>query len=142
MLTNCNHFVIILFSIKTTINQTLQVLLPNKTSSFDPFPGLHGSRGGGVWRPRPLGSPAKYLAGMGVSSSSRGLPVPQAVKDEMYDYRDHHRPGEALSDDLTAFELVLCSSEIPLSHLTLSLIITTSSAVSAPGYKSLMGQPR
>ncbi|XP_038055472.1 nuclear pore complex protein Nup98-Nup96-like isoform X2 [Patiria miniata] len=52
--------------------------------------GLNKSFGGGVWRPRPLGSPAKYLAGMGGATDSRGSPIPRTIKDEMLNRRDHY----------------------------------------------------
>ncbi|XP_022108489.1 nuclear pore complex protein Nup98-Nup96-like isoform X2 [Acanthaster planci] len=51
--------------------------------------GLNKSMGGGVWRPRPLGSPAKYLAGMTDPSDVKGSPVPITIKEEMVNRRDY-----------------------------------------------------
>ena len=50
--------------------------------------------GGGVLWPRPMGSPAKYLAGMGPTADVRASPTPRAVKDELLDPSDHYVSGK------------------------------------------------
>ncbi len=58
--------------------------------------GLSRSIGGGVLWPRPIGSPAKYLAGMGPSADGRASLVPRANKDELLDPPDHYASGNLL----------------------------------------------
>ncbi|XP_033631554.1 nuclear pore complex protein Nup98-Nup96-like isoform X1 [Asterias rubens] len=55
--------------------------------------GLNRIMGGGVLWPRPMGSPAKYLAGMGPTADVRASPTPRAVKDELLDPSDHYVSG-------------------------------------------------
>ena len=50
-----------------------------------------------AWKPRPLGSPAKYLAGMSPMASSRASPVPKMIKEEH---------AERLGECLVIFEVI------------------------------------